>query len=61
MGPDLPVVLAGGLLTGHEGLTTATRLKLRSARLTGEVRILVEPPITGAVRLAGAAAKAAHD
>ena len=58
---DLPVVLAGGLVTGNEGLAAATRLKLRSARVNGEVRILVEPPITGAVRLAEAAAAAASD
>jgi hypothetical protein len=58
---DLPVVRAGGLLTGHEGLAAATRLKLRSARVNGEVRTLAEPSITGAVRLAEAAAAAARD
>jgi N-acetylglucosamine kinase-like BadF-type ATPase len=55
---DLPVVLAGGLLTNQQVLAAATLLKLRSAGVSGEVLTLTEPPITGAVRLAEAAATA---
>jgi N-acetylglucosamine kinase-like BadF-type ATPase len=52
---DLPVVLAGGLM-GHTGLRTAVSKAIGEALPGSEVRALTEPPVAGAVRLAGAAA-----
>jgi glucosamine kinase len=53
---DLPVVLSGGLLA-HGGLEAAVRKRIEKARPGSDVRILETPPVTGAVRLAEAAAK----
>ncbi len=54
--PDLPVVLAGGLLA-HGGLEAAVRKRIEKARPGSDVRILDTQAVTGAVRLAEAAAK----
>lgn len=55
---SLPVVLAGGLLTGHDALAEATRAAV-SLRLPQAPVILADlPPVAGAVRLAEAAAAA---
>jgi glucosamine kinase len=51
----LPIVLAGGLLS-HAGLEAAVRLLIGAARPGSDVRTLTRPPVTGAVRLAEAAA-----
>jgi glucosamine kinase len=51
----LPFVLAGGLL-GHAGLDAAVRGAIESARPGSDIRTLARPPVTGAVRLAMAAA-----
>jgi glucosamine kinase len=51
--PDLPVVLAGGLLA-HGGLEAAVRKRIEKARPGSDVRILDTQPVTGAVRLAEA-------
>jgi glucosamine kinase len=51
----LPVVLAGGLF-GHAGLESAVRVLICAARPGSDVRTLTRPPVTGAVRLAEAAA-----
>ena len=56
--PDLPVVLAGGLLTQHHGLAAATRQALGSQAPRARVMVATEPPVAGAVRLALAAARA---
>ena len=50
--PDLPVVLAGGLGTGHPPLAEALRTAVVSTRPQASVRVLTEPPVLGAVRLA---------
>jgi glucosamine kinase len=52
---NLPVVLAGGLFS-HAGLGSAVRDLIGAARPACEVRTLTRPPVTGAVRLAEAAA-----
>ena len=52
--PDLPVVLAGGLM-GHTGLRAAVSKAIGEALPGSEVRALTEPPVAGAVRLAAAA------
>jgi glucosamine kinase len=52
---DLPVVLAGGLMQ-HAGLRAAALAAVTRARPEGLVRVLDVPPVTGAVRLALAAA-----
>jgi glucosamine kinase len=52
---DLPVVLAGGLF-GHGGLEAAVRKRIEKARPGSDVRTLEAQPVTGAVRLAEAAA-----
>jgi glucosamine kinase len=52
---ELPVVLAGGLLR-HAGLEAAVRVAISAARPGTDVRALTRPPVTGAVRLAEAAA-----
>jgi glucosamine kinase len=52
----LPVVLAGGLF-GHAGLESAVRVLIGAARPGSDVRTLTRPPVTGAIRLAEAAAK----
>jgi N-acetylglucosamine kinase-like BadF-type ATPase len=54
--PDgLPVVLAGGLMA-HPALRTAVSRAISEALPGSDVRALTEPPVAGAVRLAGAAA-----
>lgn len=53
--PDLPAVLAGGMLTGHAGLATATREVLAGLRPHATASVVDEPPVAGAVCLALAA------
>jgi glucosamine kinase len=53
--PDLPVVLAGGLVQ-HAGLRDAVLAAVTRARPEGAPVVLDVPPVTGAVRLALAAA-----
>jgi glucosamine kinase len=60
-GPDespiaLPVVLGGGLM-GHPRLREAAVIAVRGALPGSAVRALTDPPVAGAVRLAGAAAQ----
>lgn len=50
--PDLPVVLAGGLLTGHQGLAAASKVAIRAALPRAPVMVADQPPVAGAVRLA---------
>jgi glucosamine kinase len=50
-----PVVLAGGLMA-NERLSAATVAAVSAALVGSEVRVLREPPVAGAVRLAQAAA-----
>jgi N-acetylglucosamine kinase-like BadF-type ATPase len=57
--PDLPVVLAGGLLTGHGGLAAATTEAVRSRLPRAPVTVAGQPPVAGAVRLAQALASPA--
>ena len=52
-----PVVLAGGLM-GHPVLRVAAERAVGAALPGSDVRTLTEPPVAGAVRLAGAAARA---
>jgi N-acetylglucosamine kinase-like BadF-type ATPase len=52
----LPVVLAGGLF-GQAGLEAAVRVSIDNARPGSAIRTLTRPPVTGAVRLAQAAAQ----
>jgi hypothetical protein len=54
----LPVVLGGGLM-GHPRLREAAVIAVRGVLPGSEVRALTDPPVAGAVRLAGAAAQ--HD
>lgn len=56
---DLPVVLAGGLLTGHLALADRTRDQARRLLPDAPVQTLDRPPAAGAVALAHAAAR--HD
>ncbi len=51
----LPVVLSGGLFA-HTGLEAAVRSLIEDARPGSDVRSLAQHPVTGAVRLAQAAA-----
>jgi len=53
---DLPVVLAGGLLTGYAPLARAVRARVHATLPDAPVSTLTEPPVAGAVRLAEAAA-----
>ncbi|MGI9156895.1 MAG: BadF/BadG/BcrA/BcrD ATPase family protein [Marmoricola sp.] len=53
---NLPVVLAGGLLTGYAPLALAVRERIQAALPAAQVSTLTEPPVAGAVRLAAAAA-----
>lgn len=48
----LPVLLAGGLLTHHEGLAQRTLQAIESSVLSLVARVSSEPPVAGAVRLA---------
>lgn len=48
----LPVLLAGGLLTHHEGLANRTLLAIESSAPSLVARVSSEPPVAGAVRLA---------
>lgn len=57
---DLPVVLAGGLMQ-HAGLRAAALEAVTRARPEAVVRVLDVPPVTGAVRLALAAAGRPED
>ena len=52
----LPVVPAGGLF-GQAGLEAAVRVSIDNARPGSAIRTLTRPPVTGAVRLAQAAAE----
>jgi hypothetical protein len=54
----LPVVLGGGLM-GHPRLRDAAVIATGGALPGSEVLALTEPPVAGAVRLAGAAARSA--
>jgi N-acetylglucosamine kinase-like BadF-type ATPase len=56
--PGLPVVLAGGL-TRHAGLVAAISDAIAEDLPGSEPRLLAEPPVAGAVRLAAQAAQAA--
>ncbi len=56
--PGLPVVLAGGLF-GHAEFEATVRLIIEDARPASDIRTLTEPPVSGAVRLARAAARLA--
>ena len=53
--PALPVVLAGGLF-GHTEFEATVRIVIENARPGSDIRTLTEPPVSGAVRLAQAAA-----
>ena len=57
---DLPVVLSGGLFR-HAGLETTVRIAIERARPGSDVRTLTSQAVTGAVRLALAAARSAGD
>ena len=50
--PGLPVLLAGGLLTHHDGLAAATLLAIKSAVPAVQPRVATQPPVAGAVQLA---------
>ncbi|MGD0808312.1 MAG: BadF/BadG/BcrA/BcrD ATPase family protein [Acidimicrobiales bacterium] len=50
--PALPVLLAGGLLTGHRVLAGRTVRMVESLLPGADVRVLRDPPVAGAVRLA---------
>lgn len=52
----LPVVLSGGLLR-NAGLEATVRVLIENARPGSDIRTLTKPPVTGAVRLAQAAAR----
>jgi N-acetylglucosamine kinase-like BadF-type ATPase len=52
----LPVVLGGGLM-GHPRLREAAVIAVRAALPGSAVRALTDPPVAGAVRLAGVAAQ----
>jgi glucosamine kinase len=52
----LPVVLGGGLM-GHPRLREAAVIAVHGVLGGSEVRALTDPPVAGAVRLAGAAAR----
>jgi N-acetylglucosamine kinase-like BadF-type ATPase len=54
--PGLPVVLAGGLLTGHLALADRTGDHIRRLLPHAPVQTLNQPPVAGAVALAHAAA-----
>jgi N-acetylglucosamine kinase-like BadF-type ATPase len=56
--PGLPVVLAGGLLTGHAELAERTRGHIQRLLPGAPVQALSCPPVAGAVALASAAAAA---
>ncbi len=53
---DLPVVLAGGLLTGCRALADRTGSHIRRLLPDAPVQTLSHPPVAGAVALAHAAA-----
>jgi len=50
--PGLPVLLAGGLLTQHQGIAARTARAAKSLLPGADVRVLRDPPVAGAVRLA---------
>ncbi|HEY0719445.1 MAG TPA: BadF/BadG/BcrA/BcrD ATPase family protein, partial [Streptosporangiaceae bacterium] len=54
----LPVVLGGGLM-GHPRLREAAVIAARTSLPGSDVRALTDPPVAGAVRLAGVAAASA--
>lgn len=59
-GPQgLPVLLAGGLLTQHQDVAARTVRTIRYRLPDADVRLLGEPPVAGAVRLALRAASGA--
>ncbi|HEV2361853.1 MAG TPA: hypothetical protein VGS21_09145, partial [Acidimicrobiales bacterium] len=49
---DLPVVLAGGLLSRHSSLAKATSAAVYASLPRAAVVVATEPPVSGAVRLA---------
>ncbi len=51
-GPRLPVLLAGGLLTHHEGLAASTLAAINSTLPAARPSVASEPPVAGAVQLA---------
>lgn len=51
---DLPIVLAGGFLSGSSELAEAVRAKIESSLPEAPVAVTTEPPVAGAVRLAEA-------
>ncbi len=52
----LPVVLSGGLLTGHRAIAARARRRIMSSWPGARVMLAREPPVAGAVKLALAAA-----
>ncbi len=57
--PGLPVVLAGGLVAQHQDVAARTVRTVQSRLPDADVRVLREPPVAGAVRLALQAASGA--
>ena len=57
----LPVLLAGGLLTHHDGLAATTVRAIQSVVPAVKPRVATEPPVAGAVRLALQAASGPPD
>lgn len=49
---ELPVLLAGGLLTNHENMAATTVRAIQSGVPAVRPRVATEPPVAGAVRLA---------
>ena len=50
--PGFPVLLAGGLLTQHQEIAERTVRTIKSWLPAADVRVLMVPPVAGAVRLA---------
>jgi N-acetylglucosamine kinase-like BadF-type ATPase len=57
----LPVLLAGGLLTGHREIAERTVRTVKSSLPAADVRVLRDPPVAGAVRLALQAASGSQE
>jgi glucosamine kinase len=55
--PSPNVVLAGGLLSNHLGLAGGTKAAVESSVPGAAVRLAIEPPVAGAVRMALDAAR----
>jgi N-acetylglucosamine kinase-like BadF-type ATPase len=60
LGGDLPVVLAGGILTNHAMLADAVHARLSTTEVA-EVSTLLAEPVAGAVKLAAALVTADGD